>query len=215
MTTFATDLDLLHWEPNLLNDAAFASQTLISGTGALSGTSFTIASGSFVASMVSANQLIKLGAPLDGTYPILAVVNATTLTLSVMYDGLYPQGGGAPQAGPIGSAASVAYSVHTFFPQRMIVSELLLQAAGLDPDQGSAILNPTSLKRACTLGSLQMIYNALAAAASDPTDFTVRADLYERLYRRALRSAMVEVDLDGDGVPESRRALNVLELRRT
>jgi len=131
-----------------------------------------------------------------------------------MYDGLYPEGGGAPQAGPIGSAASVTYSVHTFFPQRMIVSELLLQAAGLDADQGSAILNPTSLKRACTLGSLQMIYNALAAAASDPTDFTVRADLYERLYRRALRSAMVEVDLDGDGVPESRRALNVLELRR-
>ena len=212
--TFATDTDLLHWEPNLLNDAAFASQTLISGTGALSGTSFTIASGSFVDSMVAANQLIKLGSPLDGTYPVVAVVNATTLTLSVMYDGLYPEGGGAPQAGPIGSAASVAYSVHTFFPQRMIVSELLMQAAGLDPDQGSAILNPTSLKRACTLGSLQMIYNALAAAAADPTDFTVRADLYERLYRRALRHITIEVDTNGDGQLDERRTLSVLRFQR-
>ena len=27
--TFCTDIDLLHWEPNILRDAAFASQTLI------------------------------------------------------------------------------------------------------------------------------------------------------------------------------------------
>jgi len=212
--TFASDLDLLHWEPNLLRDAAFASQKLIGGTGALSGISFTIASGSFTDSKVKADQLIKLAAPLDGTYPIVAVPNATTLTLSVMYDGLFPDPPAETVPAPIGTAGSIAYSVHTFFPQLMIVSELLLQAAGLEPDEGDAVLNPTALKRPCTLGALQMIYSALAAAAADPTDFSVRADLYERLYRRALRSATVEVDLDGDGIPESRRTLNVLELRR-
>jgi hypothetical protein len=213
--TFATDIDLLHWEPNLLNDAAFASQKLIAGTGALSGTSFTIASGSFTDSMVKADQLIRLDAPLDGTYPIVAVADATTLTLSVMYDGLFPDPNGAdPVPAPVGSAASVAYAVHTFFPQLMIVSELLLQAAGLEPGQSDAVLNPAALKRPCTLGALQMIHSALAAAAADPTNYSVRADLYERLYRRALRSAMVEVDLDGDGIAESRRALNVMELRR-
>ncbi len=215
MTTFATDIDQLHWEPNLLRDAAFASQKLIAGTGALSGTSFTIASGSFTDSMVKADQLIHLAAPLDGTYPVVAVPGATSLTLSVMYDGLFPENPESdPVPCPVGSAASVAYAVHTYFPQLMIVSELLLQAAGLDPDESDAVLNPASLKRPCTLCALHMIYSALAAAAADPTHFTVRADLYERLYRRALRSAYVEIDLDGDGIPESRRALNVLELRR-
>jgi hypothetical protein len=214
MNTFCTDIDLLHWEPNLLKDATFASQTLISGSGNVAGTSFTIASGSFTDAKVKVDQLIKLGAPFDGTYPILAVDGATQLTLSVMYDGLFPPDNGPREAGPIGTASAVTYSVHTFFPQILIVSELLVQSAGLKEDQSGAILNPTALKRPCTLGALQMIYSALAAAAAEPADFSVRADLYERLYRRALRSAAIEIDLDGDGVPESRRALNVMELRR-
>ena len=29
MTTYCTDVDLIQWEPNLLKDAAFASQTLL------------------------------------------------------------------------------------------------------------------------------------------------------------------------------------------
>ena len=45
MLTFCNDIDLLHWEPNILRDAAFASQTLISGTGDLAGSTFTIPSG--------------------------------------------------------------------------------------------------------------------------------------------------------------------------
>ena len=32
MTTYCTDVDLITWEPNVLKDAAFASQTLIAGT---------------------------------------------------------------------------------------------------------------------------------------------------------------------------------------
>ena len=59
-----------------------------------------------------------------------------------------------------------------------------------------------------------MIYNALAAAASDPASFITRADLYEKLYRRAIRSAHVELDLDGDGQAEVIRPLNVLQLAR-
>jgi hypothetical protein len=39
--TFATDIDLLHWEPNILKDAAAVAQTILTGTGALSGTTFT------------------------------------------------------------------------------------------------------------------------------------------------------------------------------
>ena len=37
--TFCTDTDLLPWEPNLLREASFASQTLLTGTGDLAGLS--------------------------------------------------------------------------------------------------------------------------------------------------------------------------------
>jgi hypothetical protein len=61
-----------------------------------------------------------------------------------------------------------------------------------------------------------MIYSALSAAAGeDSAHFQVRADLYERLYRRALRGSVVELDLDGDGQPDTVRMLSVLELKRS
>jgi hypothetical protein len=59
-----------------------------------------------------------------------------------------------------------------------------------------------------------MIYSAMAAAASEPAPFGVRAELYERLYRRALRQARVDLDLDGDGKADARRSPGLLRLVR-
>ena len=59
-----------------------------------------------------------------------------------------------------------------------------------------------------------MIYNALAAATGAPDEYSVRAELYQQLYRRAMRSTNVEVDLNNDGVADERRQLNVLKLAR-
>ena len=216
MTTFCTDIDLLHWEPNICRDAAFASQALISGTGDLAGSVFTIAAGSFATAHVTPDQVIVLTGGTSGSYPIVSVDSATQLTLSVLYDGLYPTSGD-PVPSPPGTAAGLAYVVRTFWPQRRIVSELLLSACGLDPadaEAADAILNPTALKRPCTLGALHLIYSALAAAAAEPDALMLRVAMYERLYRRALESARVHLDLDGDGVAEVVRALNVLELQR-
>ena len=213
--TFCSDIDLLHWEPNILKDAAFASQTLLSGTGDLSDTTFTLASGSLTAAHVASDQAVVLSGSLEGTFPIVTIDSATQLTLSALYDGLYPTTGD-PVASPVASASGLNFVIRTFWPQRRVMSELLLQAAGVDPtdDAAETILNPQSLKRACVLGTLHMIYSALAAAASDPAHLNTRTDLYERLYRRALRSATVEIDSDGDGKANVARALNVLRLQR-
>jgi hypothetical protein len=96
-----------------------------------------------------------------------------------------------------------------------VISEMLVQAIGLEPDESAQITNADALRRPCVLGAIQMIYSALAAAASEPAPLNVRADLYERLYRRALRNTKVELDRDGDGHADVVRALNVLELKRT
>jgi hypothetical protein len=213
--TFCTDIDLLHWEPNVLKDAAFASQTLLSGTGNLAGTTFTLAAGSLTTSHVAANQCIVLSGGVAGTFPIISVDSATVLTLSVLYDGIFPATGSAVPS-PVATATGLTFAIRTFWPQRRVVSELLLQAAGLDPtaDAAATIRNPSSLTRACTLGTLQMIYSALAAAATDPKNIQLRADLYERLYRRELRAAKVEIESSGDGQSVVVRPLNVLQLER-
>jgi hypothetical protein len=214
--SFCTDIDLLHWEPSILKDAAFASQTLIAGTGNLAGTVFTISAGSLAAAHVQAGHVVAFTGSYIGCFPIVSVDSATQLTLSVLYDGFFPEtGSGVPS--PASGAGAPSYAVRTFWAQRRIVSDVMQQAAGLHSGELAAavILNAHELKRACALGTLQMIYSALAAASTSPGALNARADLYEKLYRRALRSAKVELDLNGDGRVDSIRALNVLELART
>jgi hypothetical protein len=216
MLTFCNDIDLLNWEPTIVRDAAFASQTLVSGTGDLAGSTFTIASGSFTAAHVAADQVIVLTGATSGSYPIVSVDGATQLTLSVLYDGLFPTSG-SPIPSPPGTAAGLDYVVRTFWPQRRIVSELLLQAAGLDPadaDVEQKILNAESLRRPCTLGTLHLIYSALAAAAEEPKNLVDRMQMYEGLYRRSLRNATVQLDLNLDGRLDTVRRLNVMNLER-
>jgi hypothetical protein len=214
--TFCTDIDLLHWEPAICRDAAFASQTLIGGTGNLTGTTFAIASGSFTGAHVAADQVLVLSGALNGSFPIFSVDGATQLTVSALYDGLFPAEG-SPTPTPPGTATGLAYTIRTFWPQRRIISEMILTAAGLDPADAAAgdkILNPAVLVRPCALGTLHLIYSALAAVAEDPKNLLERVTLYERLYRGALRGARVELDLDGDGRADAIRTLGVLELVR-
>jgi hypothetical protein len=219
MIPFCTDIDLLHWEPNILKDAAFASQTLISGTATLAGTALTIASGSFADAQVRAGEhAVVLSGGLAGTFPIVAVDSPTQLTISPLYDGLFPDGGAAVTPVPVGAGSGLGFVIRTFWPQRRVISELLLQAAGLEPtgseNAPGALVEPTVFCRPCALGTLNLIYGALSAAADAPAEFKVRATIYERLYRRALRSTRVQLDLDGDGESDLTRELNVQDLVR-
>ncbi|WP_428940570.1 hypothetical protein [Fontivita pretiosa] len=214
MQPFATDSDLLHWEPGLLRDAAAVAQTLLSGTGTLAGTTFTIASGSLLDAHIAPEHVITIGSPIDSSFQIVSVDDASNLTLSVIDTALDPDNGPAQPWAPF-SGSNLGYAIRTFWPQRRIVSELLLQAAGVKPQNAASILNRDVLRRPCVLGSLHLVYTALSAAATEPLPLLNRAEMYERLYRRALRNTAVDIDLDGDGVFDTRRTLNVLKLIRT
>lgn len=211
--TFCTDTDLLHWEPKLPSDAAFASQTLISGTGSLNGTSFTIAAGSFTAANVSPKDILILSGGVSGCFPIAAVNSATALTVSVLYDQLFATD--TPQPSPVGSGTSLTYAIRTFWAQRKMISDLLLHAADIDPEDSSiTILNPEALRRPCVLGTLHLLHSALAAMSTSPSQLLVRADLYERMYRRAIRNVRLELDANGDGEADCARDLSVAKFVR-
>ena len=213
---FCDDMDLLHWEPNIFRDAAAAAQTLLSGTGDLAGTTFTLDNGSLYESHIQPNQVIVLSGSIAGSYLIVSVDADGQLTLSVLHDKLFPDDG-PPEAAPVGTALDLAFTIRSFWAQRRVVSGVLEEAIGVAPgmeDESATIINPQVLKRVCVLGTLQMIYNALAAAAEEPARLALRADLYERLYRQAIRSVCVELDLNGDGEADAVRRLDVRELVR-
>jgi hypothetical protein len=82
---FCSDVDLLYWEPDILKEAALASQTLDTGTGDVSGTSFVAATGgSFIDQKIQAGQVIVLSGALTGCFAITAVTDATHLQVSVL-----------------------------------------------------------------------------------------------------------------------------------
>ena len=219
MPTYSDDIDLLSYEPHVFRDAAWASQALFTGTGDLAGTTLTLVGGGTLAStpVEPRNVVVLAGTGVNGTYPIVTRASNTQLTISTLYDDLLPPGSAAG-ASPVATAAGLTVAVRTFSPQASIVSGLLTQAcgivAGTGDEQTVTIVNPTALRMPCALGTLAMIYGTLAAAAGADANLRARADLYDRAYRRAMRSVVAHLDIDGDGVPDVVRRLNVLELAR-
>jgi hypothetical protein len=213
--TYCSDIDLLHWEPSLFRDADFASQLLLSGTATLTGVTLGVSGISFNSSHIAPGQVACLAGATTGCFPIVSVEDSAHLTLSVLYDRLIESGQPAP---PSPSTGSVSFAIRTFFAQRKLISDMLTRAAGVEPmndGASAAICNPSALCRAATLGTLQLIYSAMAVVADEPAPFNLRADLYQRLYQRAVRQVCVEIDTNGDGRADTARHLGMLELRRT
>jgi hypothetical protein len=187
----------------------------LSGTGTLAGTLFTIDSGSLEAAQIAPNHVIALAAPVDGCFPVLKIESDTSLTLSVMYDQLDPTfAEGSPEAVSPGEGTGLNFHIRTFWPQRMATSREILMAAGVAEADIGQITNPQALVRPCVLGTLFMIFTALASGAEDAAALLNRAQLYERLYQRAVRNTVIEIDSDGDGLVDERRSLAVVQLRR-
>lgn len=211
MSTYANDTDLLLWEPNLPADAAIASQTLLSGTADLSGTTLTIAAGSLIASHVEPDQVVALTGAIAGCYPIVAVDSATQMTISILYHGSWRDADPLVPS-PVGNAAGVSFVIRSFYAQRRVISDLIDHL--IDLPAGATLLNPDVLRRPCALGAIQMIYRTLAATVDAPDLYQIRADLYERLYRRELRNTVLHLDTEGGGRITEIRRLNVLRFVR-
>ena len=102
---FCNDVDLLYWEPDVLKEAAFASQTLDSGTGDLAGTLFTVVTGSvFSTQRVEPGHVIVLSGAVAGCFAIVDLPESFRLHISVLNDDFFPQSGAPPALWAIASS---------------------------------------------------------------------------------------------------------------
>jgi hypothetical protein len=219
---FASDRDLLVYEPNLFRDVGWVGQTLIKGTGNVSGTTLTITGGAD-ANLLTANVATGYVVLVGGTpYEIVSRLSGSTATISRLRD----QSTDAVRPPTAGTALDVM--VMTFRPQIQIVHEQVLRMLGIEPNDPALspadplaigedkITNPGSLARVEALGALHLIYAAAAAPGGDLGlgSLAGRAQLYRDRFARERQRVIAHIDTDGDGQPDATRRLNVIQFVR-
>jgi len=210
--TFATDRDLLVVEPTLFRDAAFASQTLVqtSDASVASGT-LTSAAADFTAAGVDVGAVVMVaGTPLE----VLARLSTTQLTVSRLRESTVDA---AIAPAP---ATAAQLTISTFLPQIRVIHDMLLRAIGVDPaDPGAAVTeasvtNPSAFRRAEALGALHLIFAAAAPMVRDDSPLWAKAELHRMRFASERRRLVAGIDLDGDGLPDAARRINVIQLIR-
>lgn len=212
-----TDTDLLIQDPSVFTRAGLAAQTLLSGTGDLAGTMFTLDTGvtSLGTARIQAGQVLSLSGAVSGAFPIVSVESTTQLTVSATHADLFPLVA-SPPAVPIGSANDLAFVVRTFAPQIAIVSDMILRAAGLDDEDQiiATVLNPIAVARLVATGTLAQVYLALASVSVTPVELLASATRCEGFFRKSFEGFRIRIDTDGDGVADIVKRLGAIELVR-
>ncbi len=206
---FAKDRDLYVLEPGLHKDVAWLGQRRISTVGSLTGTALTITSGSFVDAQVSAGHVVIF----DGmVLEVVSVEGDTQATVSMMRSDV--SSGAVPGV----SASNRVTIVYDYSPQRAMVHRQVMTMLGFDVDEdgfdASVVTNPGALVRLEALGALHLIYAGAGAPGRSGEKFAQRAQMYRERFARERERVVAMVDLDGDGVAESKRRANALVLTR-
>ncbi len=216
---FASDRDLLAREPVLFEDVSWAAQRLVVGTGTVSGTTLTMTAGPSLTAQGVAAGMVALVTQSDGArqgVEIVEVTSSTAATVSLVR--ARSDDAVIPPTAVVGAAVSIV----TLSPQIELVHRQVLQMAGIEGDgragtdvlAESAITNGAALVQVEALGALAMVLGSLAASSPDGGGLARRAAHFRTAYEVARRRAIVEVDLDGDGLPDAARRLNGLVLER-
>ncbi len=207
---FASDRDLLVFEPALLRDVGWAGQRVLSGTGTVGGSTLSIGTGSLVDAGVDRGSVVLF----DGlALEVIERLSATDATVSLMRS----SADGAVLVPPGGVGRPVA--AYSFGPQIEIVHRQVLAMIGLDADGegfggASAVTNPDALVRLEALGALHLIYAAAGAPGRGGEAMRERAEMYRVRFGEERERVVVGVDLDGDGAAEVSRRPSVFAMTR-
>lgn len=213
---FATDRDLLIFEPRLFFDVAWTAQLLVSATGGSidsAGTTLTLPSATFDALGIDVGHVVLAGsAPLEVT----ARLSATTLSVSRL------RASTSDLVLPASTGSNLKIEIMSFAPQQGVVHDQLLRSIGIEPEatQGpgivtqSDITNPGAFVRAESFGALHLIFSSAAALVGESQPMWVKAQLYRNRFTTARRELVAQIDLDGDGQPDATRRPNVIQFIR-
>lgn len=206
---FSKDRDLYVLEPGLNKDVAWAGLKRISTVGSVVGTTMTITTGSFVDAQVEAGNVVLF----DGiVLEVVSVQSATQATISMMRADL------SSNAVPGVDASNRSVAVYDYSPQRSIVHRQVLTMLGFDPDDvdfdESVITNPGALVRLEALGALHLIFAGAGAPGRAGDKFDQRAAMYKQRFAAERERVVAMIDLDGDGIAETRRRPNAFVLTR-
>lgn len=207
---FAKDRDLLVIEPGLFREVKWNGQRLLSGTGDLSGSLLTLTSGSFIEGGITQGHVVLIDSiPME----VVSVQSATTATVSIMR--------GDPDStfipGKWVTGADV--EIFTFEPQIRIVHRQILAMIGIDADDESglgsdAVTNPAAMVVLEALGALHLIYASAGAPGRGGEGYLDRSRIYQQRFSMERGSVVALIDLDGDGIAETRRHPNSFVLTR-
>lgn len=208
---FASDRDLLAYEPSLPRDVPLPGQELARVSDAVvTGVTLVSEAADFASQRVTAGHIALLdGRPVE----IHERIDAHTLTLSrpraAVTDDLLPPG--SPDDGE-----ELTFAVRTYAPQIMAAHQSLMARLGLEEtsDDASRVVSVALVRRIETLASLARIYTAGAIIGGENNALHRKATCYQRLYDDACRSACVQLDLDGDGLADTQRQPGVITLTR-
>jgi len=209
---FSTDRDLLLYEPTLFNDVPWVSQQRLSvSDGEVSDTTLTSVFADFESAQVDAGSVVLIDkTPAE----VLERVDAMTLTVSL------PRARTTDAVIPPGDGTSKSVIVRTFAPQAELVCASLLRMLGLDADDpdrpldADAIVSLSLMARLESLGTLERVFSAAAALTGDNDALLFKAAAYRRQLLEAASRSAVQIDTNGDGLPDEKRYVGVSRLTR-
>ena len=213
----ATDRDLLVYEPRLFNDAFFASQRVFDAPSAGSfdtaGTTLTATGAKWVDWNVGTGWVVLVA---DAPAEVVTRFNQTQLYVSKLRE---DAGAAVVSAG---SGSSLSIRVSTFRPQIQQVHDALMRAVGIEPTAIVApgiiteanITNPKALLRAECLGTLQMVYQAVAVVSGEGSIAWAKARSYAERFAEERRRIAVEIDTNADGSADAVRRFSTHWLTR-
>lgn len=212
---FVTDRGLLVLEPSLFRDVVWVGQRLVSGVGAVSGTTLAFTSqdvGLDAAGLTEGHVVTVAGAP----YEVIERLSATSATISR----LRASKGDAPL--PPSPATGQPIAVVSFRPQIAMIHAQVLRMLGIEPGDGASgagpnesdIKNPEALERVEALGAIHLIFAAAAALSPPNSSLWARAEMYRQRFACERQRAAARIDLNGDGQPDATRRLNFIQFFR-
>ncbi len=214
---FATDRDLLIYEPALLNDVHWAGQQTISndaGVMITDGTVLTLPSGQdFAQAGVQAGDTLLLNSiPVE----VVSVDDDNIATVSRLRDSTDDE-----PLGVLDGEVGVQVRGWTFRPQVSAVHDQLLNALGLVAGAGSVdtpgegmVTNTIDLKRTEAIGALHLVYTSAAALVGGESPLWAKAKLYRDRFVNERRRAAAAIDLNADGKPDAVRRASVFRFTR-